>query len=309
MFSTLVALFLCGVMAQASVIPQGVDIRIIDLQPPNLNVERKVYDHEAFLGKEQAGAFDRLSPEESQRRLGLIYDKIDEDGDGKLSHRELEDWIEYIQLRYIRRNVENQWRSYDGEENGSIRWGHFKEKTYGQLADDERERPGFKFGPHMKRDQRRWQHADHDQDSHLTIEEFTDFLHPEESQHMKNLVVQETIEDIDKDKDGKISLQEYLNDLRPEGKDSEEWMEKEKKVFVEHRDRNKDGFMDGAEVSEWIMPQEYNHIQSEAAHLIYVSDVNKDGELNLQEVLDRYDVFVGSQATDFGEALENHDEF
>lgn len=28
------------------------------------------YDHEAFLGEEQAKVFEHLSPEESQRRLG-----------------------------------------------------------------------------------------------------------------------------------------------------------------------------------------------------------------------------------------------
>jgi hypothetical protein len=28
------------------------------------------YDHEAFLGREDAEAFDQLSPEESQRKLG-----------------------------------------------------------------------------------------------------------------------------------------------------------------------------------------------------------------------------------------------
>ena len=28
------------------------------------------YDHEAFLGKEQAERFDQLSPEEAKRRLG-----------------------------------------------------------------------------------------------------------------------------------------------------------------------------------------------------------------------------------------------
>ena len=33
------------------------------------------YDHEAFLGEDQAAEFDELSPEESQRRLGVIVDR------------------------------------------------------------------------------------------------------------------------------------------------------------------------------------------------------------------------------------------
>ena len=34
------------------------------------------YDHEAFLGEDQAAEFDELSPEESQRRLGVIVDRL-----------------------------------------------------------------------------------------------------------------------------------------------------------------------------------------------------------------------------------------
>lgn len=36
----------------------------------------------------------------------------------------------------------------------------------------------------------------------------------------------------------------------------------------------------------------------------------QDGSLSKAEVIDHYDMFVGSQATDFGEALgQTHDEF
>ena len=35
-------------------------------------------------------------------------------------------------------------------------------------------------------------------------------MHPEEYDHMKELVILETIEDIDKDGDGKIGLSEYI---------------------------------------------------------------------------------------------------
>ena len=47
------------------------------------------YDHDAFLGEDQAEYFDTLTPDESQRRLGLICDRIDIDGDGNISQEEL----------------------------------------------------------------------------------------------------------------------------------------------------------------------------------------------------------------------------
>lgn len=69
---------------------------------------------------------------------------------------------------------------------------------------------GMTYSEMMKRDQRRWEMADKDNDGALVLEEFTDFLHPEEAKHMQGIVVTETMEDIDKDKDGKISLEEYI---------------------------------------------------------------------------------------------------
>jgi len=57
------------------------------------------------------------------------------------------------------------------------------------------------------------------------------------------------------------------------------------------------------------MPDEYDHADAESNHLIHTSDTDSDGKLSKDEVLEKYDVFVGSQATDFGEALVKHDEF
>jgi len=37
--------------------------------------------------------------------------------------------------------------------------------------------------------------------------------------------------------------------------------------------------------------------------------LTQDGKLSKTEMLDKYDLFVGSQATDFGEILTKHDEF
>ena len=76
------------------------------------------------------------------------------------------------------------------------------------------------------------------------------------------------------------------------------------------------------------MPEDYDHAKAEAAHLIYESDVDsvsgrgvvcgyselwklwlQDQRLSKEEILQHQDVFVGSQATDFGDYLVRHDEF
>ena len=40
-----------------------------------------------------------------------------------------------------------------------------------------------------------------------------------------------------------------------------------------------------------------------------ISFLSQDNKLTKEEILEKYDLFVGSQATDFGEALTRHDEF
>ncbi|KAL0618061.1 Calumenin [Plecturocebus cupreus] len=86
--------------------------------------------------------------------------------------------------------------------------------------------------------------------------------------------------------------------------DEPEWVKTEREQFVEFRDKNRDGKMDKEETKDWILPSDYDHAEAEARHLVYESDQNKDGKLTKEEIVDKYDLFVGSQATDFGEALD-----
>lgn len=97
------------------------------------------------------------------------------------------------------------------------------------------------------------------------------------------------------------------------GSDNEEeepeWVKNEREQFSSYRDKDNDGFMDADEVKNWIIPEDFDHAEAEARHLIYEADSDTDQKLTKQEILNKYDLFVGSQATDFGEALARHDEF
>lgn len=63
------------------------------------------------------------------------------------------------------------------------------------------------------------------------------------------------------------------------------------------------------QVKTWIIPADFDHAEAESRHLIYEADTDADHKLTKNEILEKYDIFVGSQATDFGEALARHDEF
>merc|ERR1719204_1861968 len=86
---------------------------------------------------------------------------------------------------------------------------HMRDIVIQEGCADEEESASYK---HMEdRDRRRWDMADEDKDGTLTMFEFKHFLHPEDADHMRDIVIQETIEDIDKDGDGRLSIGEYID--------------------------------------------------------------------------------------------------
>jgi len=89
------------------------------------------YDHEAFLGADEAKKFDELTPEESKRRLGLIVDRIDEDKNGFITLAELKNWIKYTQRRYIDEDVGRLWRQHNPDKNETISWEAYRKSVYG----------------------------------------------------------------------------------------------------------------------------------------------------------------------------------
>lgn len=270
------------------------------------------YDHEAFVGKDQARQFEELTPEQSKERLGKLFHKVDKDGDGKVTEEELKEWIKFTQKRYVWEDAEKQMKHSDQNKDGKVSWDEYKNTTYGFMEEEEAGVDASSYKDMVARDKRRFDKADKDKDGALNAEQFTAFLHPESDDDMKSIVVDETMEDIDKDKDGKISLDEYIGDLWPEEErakgEEPDWVKTEREQFEQFRDTNKDGFMDKTETGHWIMPDDFDHVSSEAKHLISESDVDNDGQVSKQEMVDKYDLYVGSQATDFGEALKKHEE-
>lgn len=62
-----------------------------------------------------------------------------------------------------------------------------------------------------------------------------------------------------------------------------EWVKTEREQFTEFRDKNKDGKMDKDETRDWILPNDYDHAEAEAKHLVYESDTDKVRSLNIQQ--------------------------
>uniref|UniRef100_A0A915NFV9 Reticulocalbin-3 n=1 Tax=Meloidogyne floridensis TaxID=298350 RepID=A0A915NFV9_9BILA len=299
------------------------------------------FDHEAFLGKEEAQQYDQLTPEKSKERLGKLVPKMDTNGDGFIEEEELREHINFMQKRYVNNDVERTWKNYKEEQliDGKLGWQDYRDLVYGKQIEGQELAP--EYVKMIVRDERRWKVADYNSDEKLDRTEYGCFMHPEDCDHMRDIVVEETVEDIDKDKDGFVDLEEYIGDMyRPadypelEGKEPE-WVESEREMFKEHRDKDKDGKLNKAnlinlkaiplyfklityalydyfsmgleEMRDWVMPLNFDHADAEAKHLVHIADDNKDGKLSPEEILAHYDTFVGSQATDYGEQLQKHD--
>lgn len=88
---------------------------------------------------------------------------------------------------------------------------------------------------------------------------------------------------------------------------SEEDLIGEKENF-KFNDADGDGFLNKEEIMKWVNPDMDKIAREEAEHLISETDKNKDGELSSDEVKEQHELWVGSEATEYGEMLERHDE-
>lgn len=214
-------------------------------------------------------SFKKLSEEESDDR----FDDLDENHDEKIS------WEEYVKDVYgmsdeegIRRNTLD-----DAEENKLI-------------ADDKE----------------MFVAADLDKDGYLSSSEHVLFHSPEESAVMLPIILSQTLRDKDTNGDGLINFQEFIGD---NGKNHDkEWLVTEKEKFDHDFDKDGDGFLNHNEILAWIIPSNEQVATEEVDHLFAASDDDHDDRLSYDEILDKYDVFVGSEATDYGDHLQNLDE-
>lgn len=258
-----------------------------------------------------------------------IVDKVDKDDDGKITSQELKDWIKLTQMQHHLEVATKRWEDmkereiklvsrsdFKGDKSldpkGPVTWDRYKKIHYG--ANPEQHEDAERLLKQIKVDERRWKEADRDQDGTLSKDEYPAFYQPWEYNYMHGVAAQENLENIDTDKDGRVSLEEYLATVHRKSEsemteDELEQKEADKDYFRSSRDANKDGYLDLDEVKEWMFPTSYDYLESEVSHLIYHADTNKDEHLTKDEVLDNYDLFVGSRATNYGTDLTRHDEF
>lgn len=198
------------------------------------------------------------------------FDEGDEDGDGAVT------WPEYLR------------GEFDIDEDESID----KFKSDPERQDDI---------ALIEEDQILFQAADKDRDGKLTKTEYLAFTHPEEDPEMIRPVLALTLKSKDKNGDGKIDFKEYVGDRAKD--QTKEWLVDEKERFDSDLDKDKDGSLNEAEIIAWVIPDNTEIATDEVNHLFAGADEDVDGLLSEQEIVNNHDLFVGSEATDYGEHL------
>ncbi|XP_077425374.1 calumenin-B-like isoform X2 [Vanacampus margaritifer] len=267
-------------------------------QPVSEWEHNDIEEQERFLGQDQAKTFEQ--------RLGMLVEIIDEDKDSFVTMDEMMKWLRHVHKGWIYKNIDGQWMTFDFDGDGEVSWEEYKNATYGRFFDD----PDVGYKQMMARDDRRFKIADLDGDLKVNKSEFASFVYPEHFEHMEEIVMIETLDDLDGNGDGVIDLGEYIGEKYAEEDIREpELAQMDRDHFTKFLDKNTDGKLQREEIRDWLLLDENRHADAEVKLLFQKADADKDGRLTKAEILDKYDLFVGSKVSEFGKVITRHDEF
>ncbi|CAH8456490.1 unnamed protein product [Dicrocoelium dendriticum] len=265
------------------------------------------YDHELVTGSsEEARYFKQLAPEEAKERLGRLFDKMDKNQDEKLDKEELTDWIVRSFERLDLESSKEKLKDHDANQDGVVTWSEYTSRVYGYTKEEldqlmtDASNETKEFIRSMEEEKVKFDSADTDQNGSLNVTEYAAFEHPHNYRHMSPYEIIHTLRDFDKNGDGLISQEEYLADEKMHA----DAFVLEKENFKRY-DKNGDGFLDHEEMKDWVTPGFYRTATDETEHLFMETDKDKNELLTKEEVLSIHELWVGSQATDFGRHLEN----
>merc|ERR1711935_381313 len=254
-----------------------------------------------------------LEDEELQARLRKLVARMDHNRDGFVDTEELTNWI----LASIYNIEGTQPVMFKVVDNVYLTYALLADRYYDVMLDEindemlksSEHRDFIEYNKMYNRDRARFDAADIDKDEKLTEGEFVLFKNPLKDENVKQVVIDEALKSVDTNGDGKIDLQEYLNDWHvPPNTVDEDFNDLETDRFKDEYDRNNDGFLTGDELLFWLSPDNTEIAIDEAEHLIDMCDEDEDDRLTPDEIVENHDLWVDSDATEYGAQLRHYDE-
>ncbi|CAL0318516.1 unnamed protein product [Lupinus luteus] len=254
-------------------------------------------------------------------RLVLLFPKVDLDPvDGFLSENELIEWnVQQAQKEVLHRS-QREMVVHDKNHDGFVSFSEYDPPSWVQKTDNN------SFGYDMG-----WWKEEHfnasdvDGDGLLNLTEYNDFLHPADSKNPKLLewLCKEEVRERDTDKDGKLNFKEFFHGLfdlvrnydeesHDDSHHSDDSRDAPARVLFAQLDKDGDGYLSDVEllpVVGKIHPSERYYAKQQAAYIISQADIDKDGKLTLDEMIENPYAFYSAIFNDDEDEFDYHDEF
>ncbi|CAN7072023.1 unnamed protein product [Brassica oleracea var. botrytis] len=267
-----------------------------------LSREKEANTVEAVAKEEKDDMFDEYFSQEKRlnttMRIKFLFPLLDgAPRDGFVSLKELQTWMMQQTEDNMGYRTANELELQDKDKDGVITFEEYLPQ-FSREDIEKNEKSHGGAGWWMEQ----FKNADFDHNGYLDIEEFNNFLHPEDSRNgdVQRWVLRERMTGMDTNGDGKLEYKEFVQNAYVMYKEFAKFETEEDEnvptaqlLFAE-LDRDKDRFLVADElrpILHYLQPGELSYAKYYSTFLCHEADEDKDGKLSLEEMLNHEDVF------------------
>ncbi|CAK0869210.1 unnamed protein product [Prorocentrum cordatum] len=230
--------------------------------------------------EEDFGDMDVEEDSLSAEQLRGLHAKLDGNGDGKASLREVLDFSQGISKAMAARDIEAIMEEIDTSKDGKVSLQEHLDDFHGQGdASDDEEAHDMEVRKEVEK--AKFAAADMDGDQQLDKAELAALFYPEIHDRVLDITVQEALRQKDTNGDGKLSAMEFW-EIDPADGDDGEMLEDEQRDFAK-LDSNGDGLISAEEMRHWESGA--FHVEDAMQKLFDLSDANSDMHVTADELV------------------------
>lgn len=233
--------------------------------------------------EDDMGDFGDMDVEEdslSAEQLRGLHAKLDGNGDGKASLKEIMDYSAAVSKAMAAKDIEAIIEEIDTSKDGKVSLQEHLDDFHGQGdASDEEEAQDLEIRKEVEK--AKFAAADADGDQLLDQAELAALFYPEIHERVLDITVKEALRQKDTNGDGKLSALEFW-EIDPADGDDGEMLEDEQQDFAK-LDANGDGFISAEEMRYW--ESGVFHVEDAMKKLFEISDADSDMHVTADELV------------------------